>query len=386
MAYYKLIADSHEKLRQVLREISTEKFIYSSCYQLGDKLHLLVSIPDGVVVNSNQVEFYEPKLELTHPIDTLWNWAYSELTRDLNWLRYEDEAISISEGCFLNSGPDKIIRLFLPLTETMLIINQTPDSFSDGGEYYLQIDKIINKIEIALQDGVTLIDIGAESTKPNASYVEVSEEIKRLAPIIEAVKELKSSYSFKLSLDSYKSETIHHFFSDIDIINDVSGNLPKETLCKICDHGKIYLFMHSLTIPANPKVILPIDLDPCEEVLSWAKFKLETLFGLGFTREQLICDIGIGFNKTMAQSWHLINHIDKFRELEIPILVGHSRKRFLGRVTSQEFAARDLESAMVSSYLAAKGIDYLRLHDYSDYYRLINVAAQFRRAGIDPIR
>lgn len=372
MNYYPISASSRQQLRQTLRQLKQYDIKYSSCYQLEQEFYVLLSCND----NLYSLQAYIPPVnlfdQLNTPLAMLWNWAYSELIQDLNWLKFEDNTQHGVNCANLIHQQTKITRSFLPLTESMLIINQTPDSFSDGGEFFQQIDKTLIQIENALKNGVSIIDIGAESTRPGASYLTPEEEIQRLNTIICAIQDLRYNYKFKLSLDSYKAETIQHFLPMIDIVNDVSANLPMSCLERICAEDKIYLFMHSLSVPANPKLTLNIELNPIDEINRWLNKKLLQLIDFGFQPQQLISDPGIGFNKTMNQSWYLLKHIQQLQSDKIEMLVGHSRKRFLNKINSStEAIQRDNESANIACYLASQGVDYIRLHNYQVYHQQI---------------
>lgn len=370
MNYYSIKASTLQQLRHILRQLNQYSIKYSSCYKLEQELYLLISCNTFIP----NFEIYSPTIEssnkLNNPLALLLNWAYSELQQNLNWLKFEDNA-QIGLNCaYLMQQQTKITRSFLPLTESMLIINQTPDSFSDGGKFFQQIDKTLLQIESALNTGVRIIDIGAESTRPGASYLTPAEEIQRLNDLINAIHELKSNYNFKISLDSYKAITIQHFLPLIDIVNDVSANLPQSFLEQVRKENKIYLFMHSLSVPADPKLTLDIEYNPLDAINHWIKQKTEQLFELGFEAQQLISDPGIGFNKTMNQSWHLLKHIKQLQNAKIEMLVGHSRKRFLNKINpSHDATKRDDESAKIACYLASQGVDYVRLHNYQTYHQ-----------------
>ncbi len=377
MFLYLLVSNSPQDLRAELRQIKLE-LSYASYYSLTNKFYLLIQTQQPI---PNKEQF-TPPLETNNfaiPELVMKSWAYSELVQDTNWLNYEQKAQASYNGCSLFIADVEIKRSFLPLSELMLIINQTPDSFSDGGKYYQQINKIIEELESALAAGVSIIDVGAESTRPGAKALNSTQEIKRLEPLLVVLNQLKSCYSFKLSLDSFRAETLLHFLPYLDIINDVSGQLDSDCLRQIKDAGKSYAFMHSLTIPANPQIVLAANCDPCVEILQWAECKLEQLLSLGFTHNQLICDPGIGFNKTAAQSWYLLRNISRLQNLDVELLVGHSRKRFLDKVTLSEYAGRDSESAAVASFLATQSVDYIRMHDYREYFKLAKTNNQLER-------
>ena len=377
MFLYLLVSNSLQGLRAELRQIKL-KLNFASYYSLANKFYLLIQTNQLL---SEQKQFILPSTNnnFNDPELLMKSWAHSELAQDINWLNYEQKSQASHNGCSLFVGDIEIKRSFLPLSELMLIINQTPDSFSDGGKYYQQIDKIIEELEPALAAGVSIIDVGAESTRPGAVALSSAEEIKRLEPLLVVLNQLKSCYLFKLSLDSFRSETLLHFLPYLDIVNDVSGKLDSDCLRQIKDAGKNYAFMHSLTIPANPQVVLDVNCDPCVEILHWAEYKLEQLIKLGFTHNQLICDPGIGFNKTMAQSWYLLRNISRLQNLDVELLVGHSRKRFLDKVTPAEYGGRDSESAAVASFLATQSVDYIRMHDYREYFKLAKTTNQLER-------
>lgn len=254
----------------------------------------------------------------------------------------------------------------------MLILNITPDSFSDSGIYANDLPKIIAKVEQALADGVTCFDIGAESTRPNAEHVSVQEEITRLTPVINAFHDLKQKQYLQISIDSYKPETISHFLPQIDIVNDVSNKLPLELVKQITDSGKKYVLMHSLTVPANPSVNVETH-DVTAEILSWFGSKLKSFKDYGINTPNIILDLGIGFNKTADQSWQLLNDVSQFKQFGCELLVGHSRKRFLDSVTNKTFANRDLETAIISNYLYDNGTKYIRMHEYNEFLLISDI-------------
>lgn len=257
----------------------------------------------------------------------------------------------------------------------MLILNITPDSFSDGGIYANNLPNVISKVEQALSDGVTCFDIGAESTRPNAELVSAQEEISRLTPVIQALHNLKQKQYLQISIDSYKPETITHFLPQIDIVNDVSNKLPLELVKQITDSGKKYVLMHSLTVPANPNINVETH-DVTAELLSWFSDKLKIFQNYGINTLNIILDLGIGFNKTADQSWQLLRDVSQFKQFGCELLIGHSRKRFLDSVTNKPFANRDLETATISKYLYDIGTKYIRMHEYSEFLLMANIHHQ----------
>lgn len=350
------------------------KFLQKYCYliqkkssvYLIDKFVYLGILSDSLIFN-NYLFIANNNYE-----QILSKWCHSELLDDVVFAEFESKSKTIENSNIIICDGQKIIRCFQPLSNLMLIINATPDSFSDGGKYNT-IDMLIQSVEDALRNGINVIDIGAESTRPNAKYVSSSEEIVRLELIINKLFELKNKYDFQISLDTYKPEVAKYFLSKIDIINDVSNQMPFGFIKDIIMMGKKYILMHSLTIPADPGVVVGDELDVMVEILEWFKHKLDSYREYGIDLDNIILDVGIGFNKTAIQSWCLLRNIEKLYELGCEVLVGHSRKSFLNNVTKNIYANRDLETAIVSNYLANKTIDYLRIHGYQEYLLINNI-------------
>jgi dihydropteroate synthase len=346
MNYYFLVNESLQAIRLDLKPV--EIIRYSSCYRYNQQFYVMI-ISDEVLT----APFV--KYDLSYHADDamLLHWAWAELTQDIAFIDYESRGVNGLNCTVLENNHQTFIREYRQLGDVMLIINQTPDSFSDGN-LFGDFNEIYQHIEAALLAGVSIIDVGGESTKPNAVSLSTADEIARLKPVINILLELKTRYKFQISLDSYRPQTIEFFLDKIDIVNDVSGALSADILKKINEAGVSYVFMHSLTVPANPLVNIPVDTNPCDEIYTWAENKLE----------QLIFDMGIGFNKTEAQAWYLLRNVRKFHKLDVEILVGHSRKRFMNKITSLDYSQRDLHSAMIANFLLTERVDYIRTHDY----------------------
>ena len=379
---YYLHANSLREIRTQIKLLKTQIKEYTSSYQYNSKYYIFIIFANEL--NSKELQNYhlvkgQHYQSPINGLDLLINWGLSELEQDMQYLHYENQAQMTSNGCFLEYQNQKIIRSFRPLTETMYIVNNTPDSFSEQGETFLQIDKILHAIQTNLEYGASIIDIGAESTRPNAIALDTTTEIQRLQILITETNKLKKYFNFKLSLDSYKPTTIKHFLNQIDIINDVSGNQEPQLLKEIAQQQKIYLPMHSLTIPAQQNINLDASDNPLEVLLSWGKNKLNQLKELGFNSSQIILDIGIGFNKTPSQTWFLLKNIAQFHQLECQLLIGHSRKSFLRKITTKDAKERDLETAVSANYLASQLVDYLRLHNLEEFYRVSNTTNQLSK-------
>lgn len=233
------------------------------------------------------------------------------------------------------------------------IINITPDSFSDGRaeattEDYIQL------INQAITDGADILDIGAESTRPGATLLTPQEEWSRLAPVLRATSNEQRT---TLSIDTRHPQTFRKALQyGARWFNDVSGFQNPESLALAKECGCDIVLMHSLTVPADLKVTFPEGTDVVKEVYQWAEKRIGEV---GLPKERIIFDPGIGFGKTAAQSWDLINNISEFKALGVRIMVGHSRKSFLGLPMEQ----RDAATAEITRKLAKNGVDYARVHN-----------------------
>jgi dihydropteroate synthase len=232
------------------------------------------------------------------------------------------------------------------------IINITPDSFSDGRSQATTGD-YIQLINQAIVEGADILDIGAESTRPNATLISPEEEWSRLEPVLTTCNLQPAT----LSLDTRHPQTFRKALQyGAKWFNDVSGFQNPESLTLAKECGCDIVLMHSLTVPADPKVTFPEGTDVVKEVYQWANKRIAEL---QLPKEKIIFDPGIGFGKTAVQSWDLIKNISVFKALGVRIMVGHSRKSFLGLPMEQ----RDAATAEITRKLAENGVDYARVHN-----------------------
>ncbi len=232
------------------------------------------------------------------------------------------------------------------------IINITPDSFSDGGKN-LSPQTALKAIDEMIEDGADIIDIGAESTRPSATALTHEQEWERLEPVLLS---LQSKVYF--SIDTRHPQTAAKAIAlGAGWVNDVSGFSNQEMVESVRGSDCKLVVMHSLSVPADKNIILPEKHDPVELIIKWAKKRFAELEKAGIGRERLIFDPGIGFGKNAQQSMAIINGAERFAELGVPVLFGHSRKSFLGDV------AGDDATIKISQILADKGVDYLRVHN-----------------------
>ena len=261
------------------------------------------------------------------------------------------------------------------------ILNLTPDSFSDGGKYFDE-KKALFYLEEMLMAGADIIDIGAESTRPNAQILNAQEEIARLENILPklifAIKNFNKIHNknIQASIDSYHLETIIFAHKiGVEIINDVSGLIDEKIIDYIAQNNLTAILMHNLAIHSNPELIVNRDLNVVEEIISWAHQKINYLTARKIQKSQLIFDPGIGFAKNSTQSIRILKNINAFRVLNLPIYVGHSKKSFLDAINipSQPNLDRTTKTLILSQYLAQKNVEYLRVHDVKENIGAINI-------------
>lgn len=243
----------------------------------------------------------------------------------------------------------------------MGILNITPDSFSDGGKYN-NTNKFIETFELWEKNMVPIIDIGAESTRPNAQSLNAQEEIERLEPIFDYIKNRKfDKIKPLLSIDTYHSETAELAIKNgFNIINDVSGFNDKKMLDLAQNNKNIkFIFMHNLGIPTNKEVTIKDNL--FEEIDSWLENKIKIFEEYKIEKNQLIFDPGIGFGKIQSQNLQILQNIEYFHKYGFIINVGHSRKSFMKIFSDSEPIDRDPETIAISIKIS-KNVDILRVH------------------------
>jgi len=243
-----------------------------------------------------------------------------------------------------------------PKTKIVGIVNVTPDSFSDGGQNFAPEKAIAAVLELIGQ-GANVVDIGAESTRPNAILISPDEEWSRLAPVLER----RAEFDALISVDTRHAKTVKKAIAaGVDWINDVSGFGAQEMVEVVKNANCKIVVMHSLSVPADKNIVLPDGCDTVAEIMDWAKARIKSLENAGIKRERIIFDIGIGFGKTAAQSHELIKNIAKFKELGVALFVGHSRKSFLG---ADSVAEADQKTLEISKFLSVQGVEFLRVHN-----------------------
>jgi dihydropteroate synthase len=254
----------------------------------------------------------------------------------------------------------------------MGILNATPDSFSDGGEY-LEVDRALDRIHIMIRHGAEIIDIGGESTRPGSDPVSVQEEMDRVIPIIEKAIPIFKDVEF--SIDTTKYEVAKAALeSGTHIVNDVSGLQKEPKLADLCAEFEAgYILMHSQGDPKTMQKDPQYD-DVLEDIFSFFEEKLEVLRTKGV--HKIILDPGIGFGKTLQHNLKLIDGLEIFKKFDLPILIGASRKSMIGTILNGRPTDGRVAGTVALHYHALmKGANILRVHDVeeaSDSIRIFN--------------
>lgn len=242
----------------------------------------------------------------------------------------------------------------------MGIVNVTPDSFSDGGKYLDQQAAIRHALQL-VADGADILDIGGESTRPYATPVSPHEELARVLPVINAIaKETATPISIDTSKAVVAEAALNH---GVEIINDITGLLGDPAMLPLVLRSKAGVcVMHMQGTPQTMQDN-PIYGDVVEDVFVWLTRRRDELLSAGVEAERLCLDPGIGFGKTHQHNLDLAARCERFHALGHPLLVGHSRKGFVGKVLGDKDADRTAGSVGVALSLARQGVQVLRVHD-----------------------
>jgi dihydropteroate synthase len=254
------------------------------------------------------------------------------------------------------------------------IMNVTPDSFSDGGTTNHDPLFQVEKAERLLQQGADGLDLGAESTRPGHQPVPWREEWERLDRVLRAVR--RALPDVPLSIDTQKAEVAERALdAGADIINDIWGFSRDPRLARVVSQsgaGAILMFNRA------EDASLPIAMD---DLRNFFLGQLDWALEAGIPHERVLIDPGIGFRVQGDASWSILHQLERLRGLGAGILVGHSRKRFLGRAANvPEARDRDLATAVVSALVALEGADVLRVHDPASTRQALLIANQWRMA------
>ncbi len=260
----------------------------------------------------------------------------------------------------------------------MGILNVTPDSFSDGGKFS-DYQAAITQADDLIGAGADILDVGGESTRPFAEPVSVEEELRRVIPVIEAVRQ---KHKIPISIDTAKAAVAREALkAGADIINDISALKKDPEMITVVQQTNVpVIIMHMQGTPTDMQ-IKPVYHDVVAEIIDFFTERIDWITANGIDRKRFIIDPGIGFGKTLQHNLSILKHLEMFASLDLPLLLGHSRKRFLGTIAGipaeQE---RDLATAVVAALCSTKNVSIVRVHNVAATRQALLLAKAIRSA------
>ena len=261
-------------------------------------------------------------------------------------------------------------------TVVMGIVNVTPDSFYDGGKRFDSARAVADAFEM-VDAGAEILDIGGESTRPGAQPVSFDEELRRVLPVI---RELRKNLNVPISIDTYKEAVARAALdAGADIVNDISAlQFDPAMAALVAAEGVPLILMHMQGVPRTMQRE-PYYRDVVQEVRDFLAERIGSANQAGIDKEQLIVDPGIGFGKTLSHNLALLKNLKSLKTLGQPLLVGVSRKAFIGKVLNAAAPEERLEGSLAAAVAAAlSGANIMRVHDVSETVRALRVADAIR--------
>lgn len=264
-----------------------------------------------------------------------------------------------------------------PQAQVMGILNVTPDSFSDGGKF-ATFDKALAQVEQMIFDGVDIIDIGGESTRPGAVDVSEEDELARVIPLLKAIK---SKFDIKVSIDTSKAEVMSQAIAHgADIINDVRA-LQNEGCLAVLAKSKVPIcLMHMQGLPRSMQENPQYD-DVIGDIKQFFIDRISICEQAGINRERLILDPGFGFGKTLEQNYQLLAQLHQFSDLGLPLLSGTSRKSMIGNLLARNVDERLAGSLTTAIIAAQQNASIIRVHDVKetvDALKVLSITAKYQ--------
>ncbi len=256
-------------------------------------------------------------------------------------------------------------------TYLMGILNVTPDSFSDGGQFDTR-QSALSQAQYMIEHGADIIDIGGQSTRPGAEQISITEELHRVIGIIEAIRQQST---IPISIDTTRAEIAENAIAaGADIINDISGGTFDPEMFKVTARLEVpIILMH---MRGNPQTMQQMtnykDLVP--DIIDFLRIQIYKAIACGVDLSKIIIDPGIGFAKTAEQNIELLRRLSEFKSLEVPILIGTSRKSFIGKIINQQDPQKRVWGTAATCCSAIiSGADILRIHDVAQIYDISRV-------------
>lgn len=263
---------------------------------------------------------------------------------------------------------------FLEFAEPVVmgVLNVTPDSFSDGGEF-LEIDAALKHTEKMIKDGAHIIDVGGESSRPGAIKVSIEEEIDRIMPIIASIKD---RFETIVSIDTYKSRVAREAVLEAgaDIVNDISALRFSENMAETIARLDVpIILMHIKGTPENMQKD-PVYSDVIAEIKRYFINNIDLALAKGIKKEKIIIDPGIGFGKNVDHNIEIIRKLNEFKQFEAPILIGLSRKSFLGAISGEtDPMEREAETIAANLIAVKNGANIIRVHNVKNAVKSIDI-------------
>ena len=263
---------------------------------------------------------------------------------------------------------------FIDIKEPVImgILNVTPDSFSDGGKY-IRIDDALKRVESIVMEGADIVDIGGESTRPGAKKIGIDEEIERVVPVIERVKK---ELEVLISIDTYKERLarLAVLEAGADIVNDVSALRFSENMASvIADLNVPVVLMHMKGTPEHMQEN-PFYENVINDIKEFFYERIGWAISKGIKREKIIIDPGIGFGKRFEDNIQIIKKLREFKEFDLPILTGVSRKTFLGVISGEKIPEkREAETITANLISILNGASIIRVHNVKNAVNSIKV-------------
>ena len=267
--------------------------------------------------------------------------------------------------------------------KVMGVINVTPDSFSDGGQF-LSLENALEQAKLLVSQGAEILDVGGESTRPGAGRISMQEEQARVLPVINAIKK---ELSVLVSIDTLNSDTAKKAVeAGADIVNDVSGGLADPAMfSSIASTNCLYILGHwrGFSDVMDERAQYS---DVAREVVAELAEQVSMAVASGISRDRIIVDPGLGFAKDMQQNWDLVARLDELKKLDLPMLVGASRKRFIAHALDKEnpqsvdHARRDVATAVLTALLLQRKLWGVRVHNVQATVDAISVVAALKEA------
>ena len=276
----------------------------------------------------------------------------------------------------------KRVKLDLVRPCVMGILNVTPDSFYDGGRY-VRLEQALEQARKMVAEGAAIIDVGGESSRPGAEAVTAEEELERILPVVER---LHAELPVPLSVDTWKSTVAREALAaGVDFVNDVGGLWRDPAMVKVVAEAGAGLFiMHVRGTPQEMQQLAEYD-DVVGEVRTFLENKMRLALAAGIPQERIALDPGIGFAKKTQDNLELLGHLREFRTLQAPLLLGVSRKSFLGTLLGRSCPEERLSGTLAAIALGvAAGVKIFRVHDVQAARDTVETAWAICRHGFAP--